>query len=124
MEIDQEDLGGLLQIPTTGRAQLEDPQPLRRQVVGSSPSAGAGPATVLDRELLAQHGDLVRRLVEPCIQTPASLGESVGDLDDGTGERDGVKDARFDVLGPLARKEDRGANVRHGIFRSTGGLLS
>ena len=78
LEVHEEHPGGLLQIPPTSRAELQDAHALERGVMGATPGPGSLPPSVLEGELFTEQGDLGVGLLEARAKRPSAPGRPRG----------------------------------------------
>jgi hypothetical protein len=124
LKVDQEHLGRLLQIPAASRPELENPHPLDRGVVGSSPGLGPLPAAILNTELLLKEGNLGLRLFELDLEPAAAGGATPSEGYDDAGEGDRVQNPGLDVTRPLPGQADRRTSCHCGLQLNFGGARS
>lgn len=122
LQVNEEDAGGFLQRPASGRSELQDPHALGGRVVRSATGAGPLPSAILDRQFFPQQSDLGVRLLELGAEPTTAGGPAAGIGQDDTGKRDGVENPRLDVPGPRFRESNRRASG-HGKLRSRRGGL-
>jgi hypothetical protein len=124
LQVDQEDSGRLLQVPTPSGAELENSHPLDRGVVRPTPGSRPLPSAILDKEFYPKECDLGSRLVKLGVNPLAADGATTGDGHDDTGQRDGVQDPQLDVTRPLPGQADRRARCHGGLRMNCEGARS
>ena len=121
LQVDQEDSGRLLQVPTPSGAELENSHPLDRGVVRPAFRAGPRPSAILNKEFFPKECDLGSRLVKLGVMADRT---TAGDSHDDTGQRDGVQDPGLDVARPLPGQADRRTIGHSGLSLNWGGTRS